>query len=91
MKLKPLKDKILVQVVLNDPILKGGILLPDSHNNNKKEKGVVIEIGDKVEDVKKGDIILLPRYMGQNIELEGQEYYVIKESEVIAVIGENNG
>jgi chaperonin GroES len=94
MKLRPLNDRILVKRVEEEEKTKGGIIIPDSAKE-KPAEGVIIAVGvgalnpDGVRvplEVKKGDRILFGKYGGQEIKVEGEEYMIMSEQEVLCVI-----
>ncbi len=96
MAVKPLGDKILVKRLEAEEVTKGGIVLPDSAKEKPKE-GRVIEVGPgKVLDdgkrgsmqIKKGDRILFTSYAGTEIKVDGQEFLIMSEDDVLAVVGE---
>ncbi|MEN8690151.1 MAG: co-chaperone GroES [Desulfobacterales bacterium] len=95
MKLRPLQDRILVQRVEEETKTKGGIIIPDTAKE-KPAEGKVVAVGNgKVgEDgkrtaleVKKGDRILFGKYSGTEIKIEGEEYLIMREDDVLGVIG----
>ncbi|MHC4870615.1 MAG: co-chaperone GroES [Planctomycetota bacterium] len=95
MAIKPLRDKILVKRVEAQEVTKGGIVLPDSAKEKPKE-GKVEAVGDgKILDdgtrgklqVKKGDLILFTSYAGTEIKVDGKEYLIMSEDDVLAVVG----
>ena len=94
MHVRPLHDRILVQRLDEGEQQIGGIIIPDSARD-KPQRGTVIaagdgnvsDDGDRVPlDVKAGDTILFGKYSGQEITLEGVEYVIMKEDEVLAAI-----
>ena len=94
MHVRPLHDRILVQCLDEDEQHSGGIIIPDSAKE-KPQRGTVIaagngkvrDDGDRVTlDVKPGDTILFGKYAGQEIKLEGVEYLIMKEDDVLAAI-----
>ena len=94
MQVRPLHDRILVQRFEEGKQHVGGIIIPDSAKE-KPQRGAVIAAGDgKVTDdgdrvkldVKPGDTILFGKYAGQEIKLDGVEYLIMKEDEVLAAI-----
>ena len=94
MNARPLHDRILVQRIEEGEQKIGGIIIPDSAKE-KPQQGKVIAAGNgKVNedgkrnalDVKAGDLILFGKYSGQEIKLEGEEYLIMREDEVLAVI-----
>jgi chaperonin GroES len=94
MKLRPLQDRILVQRVEEEAKTKGGIIIPDTAKE-KPAEGKVIAVGNgKVGDdgkrialeVKKGDRILFGKYSGTEVKIEGEEYLIMREDDVLGVI-----
>ncbi len=95
MNVRPLHDRIIVQRLEEDDEQKvGGIIIPDSAKE-KPQQGKVIAAGKgKVNDdgktvpldVKSGDTILFGKYSGQEIKLDGQEYLIMREDEVLGVL-----
>jgi chaperonin GroES len=95
MKVRPLHDRIVVQRIEEGEQVVGGIIIPDSAKE-KPQQGKVVAVGaGKVKDdgkrvpmdVKDGDTILFGKYSGQEIKLDGEEYLIMREDEVLAVIG----
>lgn len=93
MKIKPLGDKILVEVLEAEEKTKGGIILPDTAKEEKTE-GKVIAVGagktlesGKVQapEVKKGERVIFGKYAGDEILIDGKKHKVLKESEILAV------
>ena len=91
-KLQPLGDRILVKPLAKEEITRGGIVLPDTVKE-KPQEGEVIAVGsgkrsDKGEvipmDLKVGDIVLYAKYGGTEVKLEGEEYMILRESDVLA-------
>ena len=94
MKIRPLADKVLVQRVEAENKTAGGIVLPDTAKE-KPQRGKIIAVGEgKLSDdgirqkpqVKKGDIVLFTSYAGSEIKIDGKEYLIMAESDIMAVI-----
>ncbi len=94
MKIRPLADKVLVERIEAENKTAGGIVLPDTAKE-KPQKGKVISTGKgKVLDdgkikemsVKKGDMVLFTSYAGTEIKVDGKEYLIMDESDIMAVI-----
>src|SRR5881392_3597613 len=94
MNIRPLHDRVIVHRLDEGEQQVGGIIIPDSAKE-KPQQGTVIAVGNgkansdgKVVplDVKAGDRILFGKYAGQEIKLDGQEYFIMKEDDVLAVI-----
>lgn len=92
--LRPLGNRVLLQRLEADEQLKGGILLPDTAKK-KQEKAVVIAIGSGKHDksgnlipipVKKGDIVLIDKYSGQEVTIEDKEYVIVRSEDLIAIV-----
>ena len=94
MKVKPLHDRILVERVEEEEVRKGGIIIPDTAKE-KPQQGKVIAVGPgKVDDdgkripmdVKKGNYILFGKYSGNEIRIGDDEYLIMREEDVLAII-----
>ncbi len=94
MKLRPLNDRILVKRVEEQEVTKGGIIIPDTAKEKPAEGKVVAvgngklgEDGKRIPlELKKGDRILFGKYGGAEINVEGEEYLIMNEGEVLGVI-----
>jgi chaperonin GroES len=93
-KLTPLHDRILVRRLEEAETTRGGIIIPDTAKD-KPQQGEVIAVGkgrknEKGEtfplDVKEGDNILFGKYAGSEIKLDGEEYLIMKEDEVLGIL-----
>ena len=94
MTFRPLHDRVLVKRVEEESKSAGGIIIPDTAKE-KPQQGKVMAVGKgKVKDdgdlapmdVKEGDTILFGKYSGQEIKLDGEEYLIMREDEVLGVI-----
>jgi chaperonin GroES len=94
MKLRPLQDRILVQRVEEETTTKGGIIIPDTAKE-KPAEGKVVAVGNgKLGDdgqriameIKKGDRILFGKYSGTEVKIEGEEFLIMREDDVLGVI-----
>jgi len=95
MKLRPLQDRILVQRVEEETTTKGGIIIPDTAKE-KPAEGKVVAVGNgKVGDdgkrvpmeIKTGDRILFGKYAGTEVKIDGEEYLIMREDDVLGVLG----
>ena len=95
MKIQPLGERVLVEPLKEGEVNKGGIIIPDSAKE-KPQEGKVIAVGTgKLDDsgkkipfnVKKGDKVLLPKYGGTEIKLDGKEYQIVREDDILGIIG----
>ena len=94
MDIRPLHDRIVVKRLEQQEAMQGGLYMPDSAKE-KPQEGQVVAIGNgkKTEDgkvipldVKAGDRILFGKYSGSDIKLDGEEYLIMREDEVLAVL-----
>ena len=94
MNLKPLGDRVLVEPVEEKETKKGGIIIPDSAKE-KPTEGIIIALGTgKTDDdgkkipfeVKKGDRVLISKYGGTEIKLEGKEYKLLNSDDILAIL-----
>ena len=92
--LKPLGDRVLVEPVEEKEVKKGGIIIPDSAKE-KPQEGVIVALGTgKTDDdgkkvafeVKKGDRVLVSKYGGTEIKLDGKEYKIFNSDDLLAVL-----
>ena len=93
--IKPLHEKVVVERSDAETKSAGGILIPDSAKE-KPMRGTVIAVGPgrvldsgevKALDVKKGDKVIFGGYAGSEVKLDGKDYLIVNESEILAVIG----
>ena len=93
MAIRPLHDRVLVKRIEEETKTAGGIIIPDSAKE-KPTKGKVISVGKGSRneagqvvplDVKKGDVVLFAKWGGTEIKVDGEDYLIMKESDIIAV------
>jgi len=93
--LKPLADRVIVKPMETEEITKGGIIVPDTAKEKPIEgtivavgPGKVTEDGKQVKlEVKQGDKVLYGKYSGTEVTVEGEEYLIMRESDIFAIIG----
>jgi chaperonin GroES len=94
--IRPIRDKIVVERLEAEEKTPGGIVLPDTAKDKPKQ-GIVIAVGSgrvledgslKEPQVKKGDKIIFSSYAGTEVKVNGKEYLILSESEILAVIEE---
>ncbi|UCE19932.1 MAG: co-chaperone GroES [Gemmatimonadota bacterium] len=94
MKLKPLDDRVVVKPLEAEEVKKGGIIIPDTAKE-KPQEGEVIAVGPgRMSDtgkripveVKKGERILFGKYSGTEVTVNGKEYLIMRESDILAVL-----
>lgn len=95
MKLKPLSDRVIIEPISEEKKSKGGIILPETVDKERPEKGRVVAVGPgKIDDkgkrvppnVKKGDIVLFTKYGPNEIKIEGKEYLIAREEDILAIL-----
>ena len=96
MNIKPLGDRVVVKPASQEEVTKSGIVLPDTVDKERPEKGEVVAVGPgKLLDngqraaigVKVGDIIMFKKYSPDEIKIDDKEYLVISESDILAILG----
>jgi chaperonin GroES len=94
MNVRPLADRILVRRIEEKETMRGGIIIPDTAKE-KPQEGEVVAVGPgrKTEegkliqlDVKKGDRVLIGKYSGTDVKIEGVEYVILREDDVLGVL-----
>ncbi len=87
--IKPLADRVLIEPAAAETTTASGIIIPDTAKE-KPQKGTIIAIGKGTKDekmtVKVGDTVLYSKYAGTELKLEGTDYLIMRESDVLAVI-----
>ena len=95
MKFRPLHDRVVVKRVEEDTKTKGGIIIPDTAQE-KPMQGEVVAVGPGARDengkivaldVKKGDRILFGKWSGTEVKIDGTEYLIMKESDIMGIVG----
>lgn len=92
MKLKPLADRVIIKAAESEDVTSGGIYLPDTAKE-KPQRGKVVATGPgKTEDgkvvplqVKKGDDVLYGKYSGTEVNVDGTDYLIVRESDILAI------
>lgn len=89
LKIQPLADRVLVEPMEAETTTASGIIIPDNAKE-KPQKGKVIAIGNGKKDepltVKVGDTVLYGKYSGTELKLEGKDYLIMRESDILAII-----
>ncbi|WP_303967352.1 co-chaperone GroES [Sporosarcina ureae] len=93
--LKPLGDRIIIELIEAEEKTSSGIVLPDSAQEKPQEgkviaagTGRVLENGQRVElEVSEGDRIIFSKYAGTEVKYEGTEYLILRENDILAIIG----
>lgn len=86
---KPLADRVLVEPAVAEQKTAGGIIIPDTAKE-KPQKGTVVAVGNGKKDepltVKVGDVVLYGKYSGTEISVEGKDYLIMRESDILAIV-----
>ncbi|MBI5197229.1 MAG: co-chaperone GroES [Nitrospirae bacterium] len=85
-KFKPLKERVFVSYAEEVDKTAGGIYLPDTAKE-KPQKGKIEAVGGEVKEVKVGDLILFDKYSGSKITIDGSDYLILKEEDILGVFG----
>jgi chaperonin GroES len=93
--LKPLGDRVVIEVIETEEKTASGIVLPDTAKEKPQEgrvvavgKGRVLDSGERVApEVEVGDRIIFSKYAGTEVKYDGKEYLILRESDILAVIG----
>jgi|TARA_B100000768_G_scaffold34173_1_gene32711 chaperonin GroES len=89
MNIKPLSDRVLVEPAQAETKTASGIIIPDTAQE-KPQKGTIVAVGNgKVDEpltVKVGDTVLYGKYSGTELKLEGKDYMIMRESDILAII-----
>jgi len=96
-RIRPLADRVVVKPAEREEKTKGGIFLPDTANKERPQEGTVVAVGDgRIDDngkrvamsVKSGQRVLFAKYAGTEIKLDEQDYLILAEKDILAVIEE---
>jgi len=94
MQVRPLQDRVLVQRLEEETKTAGGIIIPDN-NKEKPAQGKVVSVGSgyrnqdgtiRALDVKEGDTILFGKYSGTEVKVEGHEYLIMREDDILGIL-----
>jgi chaperonin GroES len=94
MNVKPLQDRVLVKRLEEEKKTAGGIIIPDNHKE-KPSQGEVLNVGSGYRladgairplEVKKGDTILFGKYSGTEVKVDGEEYLILKEEDILGIV-----
>jgi chaperonin GroES len=95
MKISPLYDRVLLKRIEEQEVKRGGIIIPDSAKEKPQEAEVIAAGKGRVNDegkvvpleVKKGDRVLIGKYSGTEVTIDGEEHLILREEEILAKIG----
>jgi len=94
MKIKPLADRVVVKPVEEEEVTQGSIIIPDTAKEKPQQgkvvavgPGKISESGAKIDpEVKEGDVVLYGKYSGTEVTVDGEDYLIMRESDILAVI-----
>ena len=93
--IRPLSDRVLVKPIDQSEVKKGGIIIPDAHKE-KPQEGEVVALGTGKRDdegkliaftVKKGDKVLISKYGGTEVKLDGDTFLIMREDDILGILG----
>ena len=95
MNIRPLQDRVLIKRIDEQEQVRGGIIIPDTAKEKPQEAEVVAVGPGKVNDdgkrvapdIKAGDKVLVGKYSGSDIKIDGVDYVIVREDEILAVVG----
>ncbi len=96
-RIKPLADRVVIRPQAKEEVTRGGIYLPDTASKEKPQEGTVMAVGEgRLDDngrrtpvaVKAGDRVLFAKYAGTEIRLEDEEFLILAEKDILAVVNE---
>ena len=94
-KIRPIGDRVVVKPAAKEEVTKSGIVIPDTAKE-KPQEGIVIAVGSgrlldngdrSAMDVREGDRVLFAKYGGTEFKLDGEDYLVLKENDILAILG----
>ena len=97
MKIKPLGDRVVLKPISVEEKSKSGIIIPDTAEKERPEQGKVVAVGPgrvlesgKIQplSVKKGDVVLFTKYGPNEVKVDGTEYLIAKEEDILAILEE---
>ncbi|OGZ61698.1 MAG: co-chaperone GroES [Candidatus Spechtbacteria bacterium RIFCSPLOWO2_02_FULL_38_8] len=95
MRIQPLRDQVLIEPKSPEEVTESGIIIPDTANKERPEQGTVVAVGPGKKtrdgkivpvDIKKGDVVLFSKYGPTEIEINGKEYLIAKEDDILAIL-----
>ncbi len=88
-KIQPLADRVVIEPASAEEKTAGGIIIPDTAKE-KPQRGVVVAVGPGKKDepitVKEGDVVLYGKYAGTEITIDGSDYLIMRESDIVAIV-----
>lgn len=95
MKIKPLGDRVVIKMLDSEEVSKGGIVLPESAQEKPQVAevcavgpGGVVDGKDVIMEVEEGDHVLFSKYAGTEVKMDGEEYTIIRQSDILAIVAD---
>ena len=89
MKFRPLHDRVLIKVLDSEEKTAGGIIIPDTAKE-KPQRGTIVAVGNGKPDepltVKVGDVVMYGKYSGTELNVDGKDYLIMRESDIFAIV-----
>ena len=89
MNVRPLHDRVIVKRIEEQEVVKGGIIIPDTAKE-KPQEAAVVAVGPGTKDVemqvKTGDRVLIGKYAGTEVKIDGQEHLILRQDDILAVV-----
>jgi chaperonin GroES len=95
MKVQPLRDQVIIEPKSPEEVTSSGIIIPDTADKNRPEQGTVVAVGPGKKgrdgktipvEVQKGDVVLFSKYGPTEIEINGREFLIAKEEDILAIL-----
>lgn len=86
--IQAVNDKVVVRVIREDKVTKGGIILPDTVSKDPQAYGEVVSVGSDVKTIKVGEVLLFAKFGGQDMMLDGVIYKVLIDNEIYGILRE---
>ncbi len=93
MKIKPLADRVVIKMLEKEEVSKGGIVLPESAREEPQVAeivavgpGGIVDGKDVIMEVEVGDRVLFSKYAGTGVKMDGEEYTIIRQSDILAIV-----
>lgn len=96
MNLKPLRDRVVIKPIEPEEVTKSGIVIPDTARKERPQEGEIVAVGGgKLDEkgkpipmeVKAGDKVIYSKYGGSEIKIDDQEYLIMREEDILAIVG----
>lgn len=86
MNLKPLGDRVVVKMLEAKEEMRSGLIIPDAAKE-KPQEGEIVAVGALVKDIEVGNLVLFEKYAGNKVKLEGKEYLIMHQDDILGIVG----